>query len=117
ILPPNMSLGLFSIKSGSVFNCYGGSLLNYHIHTKNGKQPISRQQAYRIIHRAAEEAGITEKVGMHTLRKTFGFHAYHKGIAISILQQIYGHTTPGETLRYIGVNKNQRLSIKVDVNL
>lgn len=29
--PPNISLGLFSIKSGSVFNCYGGSLLNYHI--------------------------------------------------------------------------------------
>lgn len=32
MFPPNMSLGLFSIKSGSVFNCYGGSLLSYHIH-------------------------------------------------------------------------------------
>lgn len=29
--PPNIALRLFSIKNGSVFNCYGGSLLSYHI--------------------------------------------------------------------------------------
>src|SRR5690625_2659155 len=37
MLPPNFSLGLFSNRSGSVFNCYGGSLLSYHIHL--AKQP------------------------------------------------------------------------------
>ena len=60
---------------------------------------------------------MTEKIGTHTLRKTFGYHAYRKGIAISILKSIYNHTTPSETLRYIGIDKNEEHYIKVDVNL
>lgn len=83
---------------------------------KNGL-PISRQQAYRIINTAAKEVGISGKIGTHTLRKTFGYHAYRKGIAISILMNIYHHQTPAETLRYIGIDKNDQQLIKLDVNL
>ncbi|MFC0473984.1 tyrosine-type recombinase/integrase [Robertmurraya beringensis] len=80
-------------------------------------QPISRQQAYRIINKAAKEAGIPGKIGTHTIRKTFGYHAYRKGIAISILMEIYHHHTPSETLKYLGINKNEKSLIRVDVNL
>jgi len=85
--------------------------------SKKNNQAITRQQAYRIIHNAAKEVGIPGKIGMHTLRKTFGYHAYRKGIAISILMETYHHHSPSETLKYIGINKEEKRLVKVDVNL
>jgi site-specific recombinase XerD len=86
--------------------------------TRKSDRPMSRQHAYRIINQAAKEAGIQDKVGTHTLRKTFGYHAYNKGIAISLIQAIYGHSSPSETLKYLGIDhEEQKKLIKVDVNL
>lgn len=79
--------------------------------------PISRQQAYRIINRAAKEVGIPDKIGTHTLRKTYGYHAFNKGIAISLLQKIFNHTSSSETLRYLGISKCKDSPVKIDVNL
>jgi integrase len=90
---------------------------DYLFKSKKNNQPITRQQAYRIINHAAKEVGIPGKIGTHTLRKTFGYHAYRKGIAISIIKSIYNHTTPTETLRYLGIQKEETKPIKVDVNL
>lgn len=84
--------------------------------TKDGR-PITRQHAYRIINQAAKEVGIEGKIGMHTLRKTFGYHAYRKGIAISLIMEIYNHHSPSETLKYIGIDKNEKRLVKIDVNL
>lgn len=85
--------------------------------SKKNNQPITRQQAYRIINLAAKEVGIQEKIGTHTLRKTFGYHAYRKGVAISILKNIFNQHSTAETLKYIGIDKNEQKLIKVDVNL
>ncbi|QED46557.1 tyrosine-type recombinase/integrase [Cytobacillus dafuensis] len=90
---------------------------DYLFKSRKDDLPITRQQAYRIINQAAKDVGITGKIGMHTLRKTFGYHAYTKGIAISILMSIYNHHTQAETLHYIGIEKNDKQLIKVDVNL
>lgn len=90
---------------------------DYLFKSKKNNQPITRQQAYRIINQAAKLAGITGKIGTHTLRKTFGYHAYRKGIAISIIMDILHHQSPTETLRYIGIDENEKHLIKVDVNL
>lgn len=81
------------------------------------QQPITRQQAYRVIHDAAEEVGITTKIGTHSLRKTFGYHAYKQGVAISLLQKYFHHSTPSETLKYIGVSKVEKIKTVIDVNL
>lgn len=90
---------------------------DYLFKSKKDDKPITRQQAYRIINHAAKEVGIEGKIGTHTLRKTFGYHAYQKGIAISILMGIYNHQSPAETMRYIGIDENEKHKIKVDVNL
>ena len=90
---------------------------DYLFKSKKNAQPITRQQAYRIINHAAKEVGIPGRIGTHTLRKTFGYHAYRKGIAISILMSIYHHHSPAETLRYLGIDKNEQQLIRVDVNL
>lgn len=79
--------------------------------------PITRQQAYRIINQAARDAGVLGKVGTHTLRKTFGYHAFRAGVAISLLMKIFHHYSPAETLKYIGVDKEETNYIKIDVNL
>lgn len=84
--------------------------------TKTNK-PITRQQAYRIIHQAAEAAGIQDKIGTHSLRKTFGYHAYKRGVAISLLQKHFNHSTPSETLKYIGISKDEKIRTEIDVNL
>lgn len=80
-------------------------------------QPITRQQAYRIINHAAREVGLDGNIGTHTLRKTFGYHAYRKGVAISILMSLFHHHSRSETLKYIGITEEEKNLIKVDVNL
>ena len=80
--------------------------------SKKGDRPITRVQAYRIISRACEKAGITTKIGTHTLRKTFGYHFYQEKKDIALLQTIFNHSTPTVTLRYIGINQDM-----IDSNL
>lgn len=69
------------------------------------KQNIGRVQAYRILNRAAAEVGLVE-IGTHTLRKTFGYHFYKKYKDVALLQQIFNHSAPSITLRYIGINQD-----------
>ncbi len=75
---------------------------------KEGRpKAIQRCQAYHILNRAAREAGIQERIGTHTLRKTFGYHNYRKGFDITKLQQIFNHASPAVTLAYIGFTQDE----------
>ncbi|MEG1009339.1 MAG: site-specific integrase, partial [Clostridia bacterium] len=40
----------------------------------------------------------------HTMRKTFGYWHYQIYKDIAILQDIFNHSSPSITLRYIGIN-------------
>lgn len=66
-------------------------------------RPITRQRAYQILNEIAREAGIRDRIGCHTLRKTFGYHYYKKTGDVVSLQRILCHTSSRETLIYIGV--------------
>lgn len=66
-------------------------------------RPITRQRAYQIINHIAREAGITDRIGCHTLRKTFGYHYYKMTGDVVSLQRILCHSSRRETLIYIGV--------------
>ncbi len=66
-------------------------------------RPISRQRCYQIINSIAKEAGIEERIGCHSLRKTFGYHYYKMTGDVVSLQRILGHSFQRETLVYIGV--------------
>lgn len=74
--------------------------------SQRGDYPITRIQAYRIINNACAKAGITAKIGTHTLRKTFGYHFYYKTKDVALLQSILNHSTPSVTLKYIGINQD-----------
>ena len=69
--------------------------------SQNGR--LNRFSAYHIIKNACKEAGVEEKVGTHTLRKTFGYHHYKKFKDIAMLQKIFNHSSANVTLKYIGL--------------
>jgi len=71
---------------------------------QGGNKPLTRVQAYRIINQAVKKIGITDHIGTHTLRKTFGYHHYQTYKDVAILQDIFNHSAPSITLRYIGIN-------------
>nr|WP_285876959.1 tyrosine-type recombinase/integrase [Fictibacillus phosphorivorans] len=85
--------------------------------SKKTKLPITRQQAYRIISCAADQVGIKGKIGTNSLRKTFGFHAYKRGVAISLLQKHFNHSNASETLKYLGISKEEIIKTQIDVRL
>lgn len=76
--------------------------------TDEGKpRAIGRWQAYKVLNRAAREAGIRDRIGTHTLRKTFGYWNYRKGFDIVLLQKIFNHSSPAVTLHYIGFTQDE----------
>ncbi|MFJ7639926.1 MULTISPECIES: tyrosine-type recombinase/integrase [unclassified Peribacillus] len=81
------------------------------------KKPITRQQAHRIIHDAVEGAGLIGKYGASSMRKTFGYHAYKQGVSLALIQKHYHHSSPSETLKYIGISKESKFKTIIDVNL
>jgi len=84
---------------------------------KQGKKTIGRQQAYIIINKIAKMVGLKDRFGTHTLRKTFGYHAYQSGIDISILQKLFNHSAPCVTLAYIGITQDELDDVYLNLNL
>lgn len=68
---------------------------------------ISRQQAYNILTGAGRAFGISA-IGTHTLRKTFGYHMYQQTHDAVTLKDIFNHSHMSETLRYIGINQDNK---------
>lgn len=85
--------------------------------SRKGKESLKRQQAYRIINEAARAVGIKERIGTHTLRKTFGYHAYQSGVDLSILQKLFNHSAPSVTLAYIGMTQDDLDNVYLNLNL
>lgn len=72
---------------------------------KGENRPITTVQAYRIISEASKRIGL-EEIGTHTMRKTFGYWHYQQYKDVAILQEIFNHSSPSVTLRYIGINQD-----------
>lgn len=77
---------------------------------------ISTTQAYRVLKAAADAIGI-EHFGTHSLRKTFGYWTYKQSkYNIGLIMDIFNHTSPAMTLRYIGINQEQKDELYSVVN-
>ena len=75
--------------------------------SKGNMKAISRQQAHHVLNIVADKLGI-EDVGTHTLRKTFGYWHYKQYGDIAILQDIFNHSAPSITMRYIGITQDMK---------
>ena len=85
--------------------------------SRKNKGFLLRQQAYKIINDVAKSVGIKEKIGTHTLRKTFGYHAYNNGYDITLIQKLFNHSSPSVTLRYIGITQDEMDNVYLSLEL
>ena len=78
---------------------------------KAGTAAVAEDRLYRVIKRAAADAGIPYNVGSHTMRKTFSRIWYENNKsnpnAIYVLQKMLGHKSIESTLHYICVAKEE----------
>lgn len=72
------------------------------------EQHISRIQAFRIIKKAATECCLEGVISCHSLRKTFGYYAWKKGVQPALLMSIYNHSSFHVTKRYLGIEQDER---------
>ncbi|WP_160679938.1 tyrosine-type recombinase/integrase [Clostridium sp. C8-1-8] len=78
---------------------------------KGGKNPITNKYAHKCLNEISQKIGL-DNIGTHTLRKTFGYHHYIKHHDIAFLQNLFGHSTPDMTLRYIGIADIEAMDIE-----
>ncbi|MCI9419314.1 MAG: tyrosine-type recombinase/integrase [Eubacterium sp.] len=69
---------------------------------------ICRSQAFRIIKKAAQSCGLDGQVSCHSLRKTFGYHAWKNGFPPALLMTIYNHSSYDITKRYLCIDQIEK---------
>ncbi|MES5264261.1 site-specific integrase [Priestia megaterium] len=79
---------------------------DYLFPSRKGNKPISETQAYRALVKAGDQLDRSD-IGTHTMRKTFGYHHYKRNKDIAVLQEIFSHSAPSITKRYIGITQEE----------
>jgi site-specific recombinase XerD len=70
---------------------------------RNPVEPLSARQLGRVVHAAAQAAGITKRVSPHTLRHSFATHLLEQGVDIRVIQTLLGHAKLDTTALYTRV--------------
>lgn len=75
---------------------------------------MNRSTLYRAMARAADDIGLEENIGAHSIRKTKAYHLYvDMGFDIGLVMDLLQHDEAGSTLHYIGWKQeelNKKLS-------
>ncbi len=77
----------------------------------NQNKPLRAQSIDRILKGFAKDLDINVKMSTHTLRKTFCYHqmlmSYNDPRKLLLLQKMLGHSSPAQTLDYIGITEEE----------
>ena len=90
---------------------------NYLFTHSNKNIPITRTQAFRIIKEVADYYNLSGVISCHSLRKTFGYHAWKRGVPPVLLVTIFNHSSFNVTKRYLGIEQEDRDNIFKKVTL
>lgn len=92
-------------------------ICDYIFKSREGNKAITRQQALNILKDAAEAVGIKENVGTHTLRKTWGYHAWKSGYNPALIMETLNHSNLNVTKRYLGIRQDEINDLYDNLNL
>lgn len=67
---------------------------------------LTRKRIWEILNEAGKKLGL-EKIGTHTMRKTFGYWFYQRTKDIYMLQRILNHSSPEQTMHYIDLSQDE----------
>lgn len=84
---------------------------------KNRYKPLSRNRAYNIIKNAALANNIDGNISCHSLRKTFGYHAWKYGTPPALIMNIYNHSSIEITKRYLSIEQDDKDELFNAMNL
>lgn len=77
----------------------------------NVNAPLSIKSIDRILKGFAEDLGLNVKMSTHTLRKTFCYHqmlmSHNDSRKLMLLQKMLNHSSPAQTLDYIGITAEE----------
>lgn len=80
-------------------------------------QPIGRVCAYKIIREAVNNLHMEGIIRCHSLRKTFGYHAWKKGVPPALIMSIYNHSSIEITKRYLSIDQDDKDQVFLSMNL
>ena len=78
---------------------------------------IDRTQAFHIIKNAASDLQLTGTISCHSLRKTFGYHAWKDGVPPALIMSIYNHSSLEITKRYLSIDQDDKDMVFLKLNL
>lgn len=77
----------------------------------NVNEPLSIKSIDRILKGIASELDLSVKMSTHTLRKTFCYHqmlmSHNDSRKLLLLQKMLNHSSPAQTLDYIGITSEE----------
>jgi site-specific recombinase XerD len=95
----------------------GGSQYLFPSRLRN-QSHISTRQYARIVHGWIERAGLDSSAyGTHSMRRTKAAQIYRKTGNLRAVQLLLGHTKLESTVRYLGIEVDDALSISEQVEL
>lgn len=77
--------------------------------------PLSRQQIWRIVQRAAKSAGFSKNVSPHWLRHAHASHALDRGAPIHLVQKSLGHKSLMTTSKYTHARPDESSSKYLEI--
>ena len=77
---------------------------------------ITTRSAYDDIKKIAVRFNLGERIGCHTMRKTFGYWHYKNNKALEMLRQWFNHASQAVTLRYIGMDEDEKRKSVIGFN-
>lgn len=69
---------------------------------------ISRNRAYCILKDASKNIDLGNNFSCHSLRKTFGYHAWKEGIQPAMIMSIYNHSSFEVTKHYLCIDQEDK---------
>lgn len=89
--------------------------------SRKGDEAINVKSMWRVIKDAAKEAGITQNIGSHSLRKTWAYQIYNqakdKEAALVMLSYAFNHSSVATTRKYIGLMEEDISDMYNSINL